>query len=248
MRLLLGRTARYLGSVTFPDGEVEAVVKEALDSARKGRIVRESALVTRIEAQRKAWLKRTDRMNDGTLGAEPFTAALTVREAVEASKLAECATLLYRLIEWRRPEVVVEFGTNIGISTAWQAAALQENGTGHLHTMELSPYRVRFAEVALKEFGFTNLTLHNVDFDVAIEADLPGWGPVDFAFVDGDHMRDTTIRYFERLVELAAPGAILVFDDIDWSDGMREAWTTIKDSEASRFTCDFLGMGIVLLR
>jgi predicted O-methyltransferase YrrM len=247
MRYLLFLAGRKLGSVEFPDAELKELFEEAHYAARKRLLIREDPLVGKIEEKRATWLKRTERLNDGTLGGEGYTAELTLREAVEASKLPEAATLLYRLIEWRRPATVVEFGTNIGISTTWQAAALRKIGSGHLHTMELSPYRIRFAEKALDELEVRNVTFHNIDFQVAIESEMSSWGPVDFAFVDGDHMRDTTVRYFEKLVEVSSPAAVLVFDDIDWSDGMREAWATIRGSGAIRFSCEFLGMGVIVL-
>src|SRR4051812_935342 len=46
--------------------------------------------------------------------------------------------LLYALIRAARPRTVVEFGTSFGISTLYLAAAITDNGSGHVLTTELS--------------------------------------------------------------------------------------------------------------
>jgi predicted O-methyltransferase YrrM len=37
-----------------------------------------------------------------------------------------------------------------------------------------------------------------------------------------------TLAYFDRITARANPGALLVFDDIKWSPGMRRAWQRIR--------------------
>ena len=54
--------------------------------------------------------------------------------------------------------------------------------------------------------------------------------PVEFMFIDGHHDRDATLHYLEQSRPFLAKRNIVVFDDIDWSDGMREAWASIKGS------------------
>lgn len=44
--------------------------------------------------------------------------------------------LLYSLMKRERPSNVVELGTGAGVSTAWIAAALKENGEGRLYTFD----------------------------------------------------------------------------------------------------------------
>ena len=58
---------------------------------------------------------------------------------------AEAGKLLYAVIRASRPETVVEFGTSFGISTIYLAAAVTDNGTGHVVTTELSSKKVEAA-------------------------------------------------------------------------------------------------------
>lgn len=48
----------------------------------------------------------------------------------------DICTLLYSLVRRERPEVVVELGTGMGVTTAWIAAAMKENGAGTIYTYD----------------------------------------------------------------------------------------------------------------
>jgi predicted O-methyltransferase YrrM len=47
---------------------------------------------------------------------------------------AEVGNLLYALVRASRPQTVVEFGTSFGVSTIYLAAAVADNGAGHVVT------------------------------------------------------------------------------------------------------------------
>jgi hypothetical protein len=48
----------------------------------------------------------------------------------------DLCVLLYSLVKREKPKVVVEFGTGLGVSTAWIAAAMAENGVGTIYTVD----------------------------------------------------------------------------------------------------------------
>ena len=50
--------------------------------------------------------------------------------------------LLYILARAKRPNTIVEFGTSYGISTIYLAAAVADNGTGHVVSTELNTAKV----------------------------------------------------------------------------------------------------------
>src|SRR5690242_9760801 len=66
---------------------------------------------------------------------------------------AEGGRLLYSLVRATRPEVVVEFGTSFGISTLYLAAAVRDNGAGHVYTTELSAAKIGAARRTFAEAG-----------------------------------------------------------------------------------------------
>jgi hypothetical protein len=55
-----------------------------------------------------------------------------------------------------------------------------------------------------------------------LESTMRELAPVEYAFVDDQHERDATIHYFEQLVTHAGENGVLVFNDITWSQGMRD--------------------------
>jgi len=136
-------------------------------------------------------------------------------------------------------------GTAVGISAAYQAAALKLNGYGTLVTLEGA---TSLADIAKK--NFQHLGLDTVEVIVGRFQDtLPGVltdrQPVDYAFIDGHHDEQATLAYFEQILPFLAETSLLVFDDIAWSEGMKRAWKTIAQDRRVGVAVD-LGPGLGL--
>lgn len=65
--------------------------------------------------------------------------------------------LLYMLARSGRAKTIVEFGTSFGISTLYLAAALRDNGGGHLITSEFETSKVVRARQNLVDGGLIDL-------------------------------------------------------------------------------------------
>ena len=57
-----------------------------------------------------------------------------------------------------------------------------------------------------------------------------------------------TVTYFEQLIPHLDDTAIIIFDDISWSDGMPRAWKKIISREGIVATVDLKKLGIVIMR
>lgn len=55
------------------------------------------------------------------------------------------------------------------------------------------------------------------------------------------------MEYFETLKSRIGDTAILVFDDINWSPGMKEAWDIIKMDKDVNFSIDMYEQGIIII-
>jgi len=67
-------------------------------------------------------------------------------------------------------------------------------------------------------------------------------------FIDGDHRKQSTISYYESILPYTHNDSILVFDDINWSAEMKEAWQNIIARPEVTLSLDFYRMGMVFFR
>jgi predicted O-methyltransferase YrrM len=68
--------------------------------------------------------------------------------------------------------------------------------------------------------------------------------PIDFLFLDGNHHEEPTMLYFGLALPFLEPGAIVVFDDIGWNDGMRRAWRRIQEHPSVRTAVKVGSIGV----
>lgn len=155
--------------------------------------------------------------------------------------------MLARLIDDLKVDNILELGTSLGISTAYMAAARKN---AHIVTIEGLEPVARLTQKKLKESGFNNVTVINGDIteqiDQAIDS-LPG-KKVGLAFIDGDHSKEATLRFFEKISARHTSLAVIVFDDIYWSKGMTEAWQSVVADERVSTTIELPQMGLAFFR
>lgn len=127
---------------------------------------------------------------------------------------------LYLSARARQASCIVEFGTSMGVSTLYLAAALRDNGGGRLIGSELDARKVACARLNLAAAGLADLvdvragdalvTLQEVD------------GPIDMVLLDGAFSQYLAIL---RLLEPhLAPGAVILAEnahDPDYRDYVR---------------------------
>jgi predicted O-methyltransferase YrrM len=154
---------------------------------------------------------------------------------------------LYGLVREFRPHLGLELGTCVGISTAYIATAMRHNGHGHLQTLEGAPSLAAIARRTLDD-----LALPDVDVIVGRFADtLPttlAAGTFDFAFVDGHHDEEATVGYHGQLLPHLSREAVLVFDDIAWSEGMGRAWDAVAAHQSTVLAVDLETFGVCIAR
>jgi predicted O-methyltransferase YrrM len=157
-----------------------------------------------------------------------------------------CA-LLMRLVRELRPRTCLELGTAFGISGAYQAAALELNGAGSLTTLEGAR---EWADIA--EQGFDELGLARVETRVGpIEqtfAEAARSGPFDYVFADAEHSEQAIQSYFHLMAPHLSHGAVVLFDDIDWSEGTWRAWQAIRRHERVARSASLGRMGVAIIR
>lgn len=175
--------------------------------------------------------------------------ASVARLALEASKPRRWGRVLLALSRELAPAQSLELGTCVGISTAYQAAGLELAGSdGTIATLEGDPARARLAVENLERLGLAGrVDARPGRFGDTLRPVLDESDGLAFAFVDGNHNLRPTLNYFERIGARTTRPAVLLFDDIAWSEGMREAWSRIASDERVAVAIDLHGLGLCVL-
>jgi predicted O-methyltransferase YrrM len=234
------RMAGPLARVTAGRSPSADALERALKTTLLGRIpAAERAWIERIEARRSelsADHSATGSVFDpGTEGPEGlFTnerPATTVAAGATMMSLSPpWCVFLMRLVRELGPVSCLELGAGFGISSSYQAAALELNGAGRLTSLEGA---VEWAELAATTHG--ELGLERVEMRVGPIAETLGpeverARPIDYAFIDAEHQAEATLQHFETLLPGLAGGAYVVFDDVNWAE-MRAAHDEISRHE-----------------
>ncbi|TCJ17509.1 class I SAM-dependent methyltransferase [Flaviaesturariibacter flavus] len=202
-----------------------------------------------IEALRQALLRDNTVLTIEDLGAGSRSGATKQRSVAQLARTAvkppKWSHFLYRLAAHYRPRTIIELGTSLGVSTAYLAKAVPE---ATVHTIEGSAAVRGRAQQHFAALGLDRILSHVGNFDDVLPQLLAGMETVDLAYIDGNHRREPTVRYFEQLLPHCGNDSILVFDDIHWSGEMEAAWEEIRQHPRVRCTVDLFFMGLVFFR
>ncbi len=160
------------------------------------------------------------------------------------SPSAQCA-FLFRLINRYQPKTMIEIGTSLGIATLYQSFG---NKNGQLITMEGCPKIAEIAQIQFKKAKARNIEVIVGNFDNTLETALNKVGTLDYIFIDGNHRKEPTIRYYEQALKYAHNDTIFVFDDIHWSQEMEAAWQAVAARNEVTIALDFFYFGLVFLK
>ena len=126
----------------------------------------------------------------------------------------ETAALLYMLARSSGARSILEFGTSFGISTLHLAAALRDNGGGHLITSEFEPSKVAKARNHLTAGGLIDLVeIREGDALQTLSAGLPD--TIDLVLLDG--AKSLYPEILDLVESRLRPGAIVIADNADFS-------------------------------
>jgi predicted O-methyltransferase YrrM len=201
-----------------------------------------------IENRRKELLSDQTSIDVQDLGAGssviPFKKRVVKDIASSSLKTPKFSQLLFRIANYYKPQTVIELGTSLGITSSYLAKA---NPDSKVYTFEGADSIAAIAQQTFDRSGVKNIELIKGNFDNTLPPFLQTLNRVDLAFVDGNHKKQPTLRYFEWLLKKAGKESILVFDDIHWSMEMEEAWKQIKAHPSVTLSIDLFFIGLVFL-
>jgi predicted O-methyltransferase YrrM len=202
-----------------------------------------------IEGQRKKLLNDDSIITVTDLGAGSHLNKNRTKQVKEIAKNAlktpRLAQLIYRLAKDVNPANVIELGTCLGITTSYLSKACPN---AQVLTIEGCPETAKVADGNFKELELKNIELQVGNFDTLLPKVIEGKDQLDFVYIDGNHRKEATLNYFKWCLPKVHEGSLLIFDDIYWSKGMKEAWEEIKSHPDVTVTVDLFWIGLVYFR
>jgi predicted O-methyltransferase YrrM len=200
-------------------GEVEVRL------GRVGSILDEPAL-NEIEEYTRRLLKDIS-------GEDPFTLYWAAD-----SLFARCCYLACRIL---KPAIIVETGVAYGVSSAFLLKALEENGRGILHSVDLPPLRresERFWGIAVPDALRGRWELHRGSSRRVLPGLLEGLGEADLFVHDSLHTYRNMRREFETVWPRLRTGGVMLADDVERNRAFGELlqkgptlWRVVRDRE-----------------
>ncbi|MFL6032414.1 MAG: class I SAM-dependent methyltransferase [Rubrobacteraceae bacterium] len=154
------------------------------------------------------------------------------------SLLARCSYLVCRLLE---PQVVAETGVAYGVSSAFILRALEENGHGILHSVDLPPLRKRCDEfwgIAVDGTLRSRWSIHRGSSKRVLPELLEEYGVVDLFLHDSLHTYRNMRRELEFIWLRLRAGGVILADDVErnraFGDLRRKnpaLWRVVRDRQ-----------------
>lgn len=170
----------------------------------------------------------------------------TVSSIVKNSaKTKKYGQLIFRIAKKYQTKNILELGTSLGITTSYLAIA---DAASKVITLEGSKPVAEKAKNNFRSLNLSNIELIEGNFDDTLSSAISHLPAIDLAFIDGNHRKEPTIKYFNTILSKTHDLSIVILDDIHWSKGMEEAWKYCKDHEAITLSIDLFFIGILFFR
>lgn len=167
-----------------------------------------AAIISRLFAHARSDSERWQKVSPGGYSIEERADAY---QDLYLSVAPESGRLLYSLVRAIKPATIVEYGMSYGISTLHLAAAVRDNGAGHIITTEMSSHKLAAARATFAEAGVSDL-ITILEGDARTTLKTVG-GPVQFVLLDGWPDLDLTV--VKILEPVLAPSALIVGDNVN---------------------------------
>ena len=165
--------------------------------------------------------------------------------AKTAGITAKRAALLFRIVNYFKPEAVLEIGTSLGLATA---ALSLGNPAAKITTLEGCPQTAAIANCQFEKFELNNIDSVITKFEAFLKSCELSAVRHALIYFDGNHQKTATLNYFDLLLPTVSNDSVWIFDDIHWSTEMEDAWETIKNNPKVTVTIDTFQWGLVFFR
>ncbi|MCG1036649.1 O-methyltransferase [Polaribacter sargassicola] len=190
--------------------------------------------------------KKVIKVTDFGSGSKVFKS--NKRKVSKIAKIAgissKKAKTLIKIVDYFKPTNILEIGTSIGLGTS---AIKIANKNALITTLEGCTETSKIANDLFINNKFDKINIITGGFKTTLPQTVKN-NKFDFIYFDGNHTKTSTLHYFETCLETTNNNSVWIFDDIYWSDEMKQAWIEIKKHNKVTVTVDVFHFGIVFFR
>ncbi len=128
---------------------------------------------------------------------------------------------LFRICKWWQPDTILEFGSSLGISTAYLAFASQNTP---LFAIDGNAGLLAIAQTVWKELQLSNIQAVHSSFQQAWQQIPDLKNQRVLIYLDGDHQSDHVEQLLQDISLRCTRPFLVIIDDIRWSGDMTRGW------------------------
>jgi predicted O-methyltransferase YrrM len=151
--------------------------------------------------------------------------------------------VLARLVQLMQPGTIIELGTGTGMASLYMSLGYPD---AKIFTCEGSGDIAAIARDNFVRAGIFDIDLSVEKFDTFLPVILEGLNEDIFLFIDGDHRENSLKKYFSYILASNNSRGVLVIDDINWSQGMRRAWESLRTHPLISLSVETFRMGFII--
>jgi predicted O-methyltransferase YrrM len=166
---------------------------------------------------------------------------------------------LYSAVRTLNPEIVVETGVAAGVSSAYILAALERNGRGHLHSIDLPGYEEEYLPrlgikpsavlPATKQPGYAvpehlrhRWTLNIGKSQELLEPLMNQFDEISMFFHDGEHTYENMLFEFNLAWKHLKSAGTLLTDNVSWNTALSDFAKSVHLRPTLFWLSDFGGI------
>lgn len=198
-----------------------------------------------LDRIRERLLACEDVLDGEDFGAGRFAQRKVTAVASKALQPRLEAELLFRLVNYFKPQTMAELGTSLGLTTLYLHFARK---SAVLHTFEGHSGTADFAERLFAQQDASSIRLHRGAFADTLPELIAEGVQLDFVLLDGDHRFEPVLQNATLLKPALGDGSVVVVDDIRWSAGMWKAWKALCADPFWELKLDLGKLGLLIRR
>jgi predicted O-methyltransferase YrrM len=168
---------------------------------------------------------------------QPTQRNTTLKKIVQrASSDHRQGEMLFKMADLYAPKYILELGTSVGLGTLYIAQG--GRSSAQFVSLEGCPNSAEIACLNLRTLGVKNVAIRAGSFEQNLKKAVQDMPQLDFVYFDGNHQAAPTLSYFQVCLDKVHKDSIFIWDDVHWSQGMENAWETIKKHEKVTLTID----------